>query len=144
MDFATSVRTCFAKYVDFSGRARRSEFWWFVLFTAIVGIVASVVDTALGTDYDVRQGGLVNTLASLVLVLPQLAVGARRLHDIGRSGWWQLLGIIPVIGWIFLLVWFCTDSRRRDNQYGPSPKQEPGTYEPPTPPPPYGSGSDGS
>ena len=144
MDFATSVRTCFAKYVDFSGRARRSEFWWFVLFTAIVGIIASVIDEVLGTDYDTRQGGLVNTLASLVLIHPQLAVGARRLHDIGKSGWWQLLGIIPIIGWIFLLIWFCTDSRRGDNHYGPSPKQEPGAYQPPAPPPPYGSGPYGS
>jgi uncharacterized membrane protein YhaH (DUF805 family) len=143
MDFMTSVRTCFAKYVDFSGRARRSEFWWFVLFTVIVGIVTNVIDAILGTDYDTQQGGLVNTLASLFLLIPQLAVGARRLHDIGKSGWWQLLGLIPIIGWVFLLIWFCTDSKG-DNQYGPNPKQERGGYEPPTTPPPYGSGQYGA
>ena len=98
MDFMTAVRTCLSKYVDFSGRARRSEFWWFALFTFLVGIVTGVIDSILGTDYDNSTGGLVNSLGSLALLLPSLAVAVRRLHDTGRSGWWILLGLIPGAG----------------------------------------------
>ena len=89
MDFMTAVRTCLSKYVDFSGRARRSEFWYFVLFTFLVGIVASILDGVLGTDYDDRGGGLSVRSPALALLLPWLAVGVRRLHDTGRSGWWH-------------------------------------------------------
>lgn len=143
MDFMTAVRTCLSKYVDFSGRARRSEYWFFALFGFLVGIVTSVIDMVLGTDYDgSTSGGLVNTVVSLALFLPSLAVGVRRLHDTDRSGWWILIGIIPIIGWILLLVWFCTDSKP-SNQYGPSPKSEPGAYQPPAAPPPYGGGQYG-
>lgn len=143
MDFMTAVRTCFSKYVDFSARARRSEFWYFVLFTFLVGIVAGILDGILGTDYDGGSGGLISTLTSLGLFLPQLAVGARRLHDIGRSGWWQLIGIIPVVGWIIVIVWFATDTKPGANQYGPDPKNgAPGAY-PPPPAEPYGTGQYG-
>lgn len=142
MDFMTAVRTCLSKYVDFSGRARRSEFWYFVLFTFIVGIVASILDTVLGTDYDTGSGGLISTVTSLGLLLPQLAVGARRLHDINKSGWWQLIGIIPIIGWILVIVWFATDTKSGDNRFGADPKNGPtGAY--PPPPPAYGSGQYG-
>lgn len=144
MDFMTAVRTCFSKYVDFSGRARRSEFWYFVLFTLLVGVVSGVVDSILGTDFD-TSGGLINSVTSLALFLPSLAVAVRRLHDIGRSGWWILLGLIPIVGWIIVIVWYCTDTRRGDNQYGPDPKYGPsdGTYPPPPPAAPYGSGQYG-
>jgi uncharacterized membrane protein YhaH (DUF805 family) len=158
MDFMTAVRTCLSKYVDFSGRARRSEFWYFVLFSFLVGIVATVLDLVLGTDDFNNGNGLVNTLAGLALLLPSIAVAARRLHDIGRSGWWQLIGlaslpviyVVPLLGLLVLLgtvillvVWFCTDSKD-DNQYGPHPKREAGTggY-PPPPAEPYGSGQYG-
>lgn len=159
MDFMTSVRTCWSKYATFSGRARRSEFWWFVLFTFLVGIVATVVDLALGTDEFNEGNGVVGTLTGLVLLLPSIAVAARRLHDIGRSGWWQLVGfaaipvilLAPVLGLavllgslVLLLVWFCTDSRP-DNHHGPNPKTpvppHGGGY-PPVPPP-YGGGTYG-
>jgi uncharacterized membrane protein YhaH (DUF805 family) len=144
MDFMTAVRTCFAQYVGFSGRARRSEFWYFVLFTFLVGAVANILDEILGTDYDTGSGGLLSTVASLALLLPQVAVGARRLHDIDRSGWWQLIGIIPIIGWILVIVWFATDTKPGDNQYGPNPKTGPtGGYPPPPPAAPYGSGQYG-
>lgn len=143
MDFMTAVRTCLSKYVDFSGRARRSEFWFWVLFNFLVGVVANILDSILGTDYDgATSGGLINTLVGLALFLPSLAVAARRLHDTGRSGWWLLLILIPVLGWIALLVFYCLDSTS-DNQYGPNPKREPGAYQPPTAPPPYGSGQYG-
>jgi len=143
MDFMTAVRTCFAKYVGFSGRARRSELWYFVLFTFLVGIVTSILDAVLGTGYDDTTGGLVNTLGSLVLFLPSLAVGVRRLHDTDRSGWWILIGIIPIVGWILLIVWYCTDTKPGDNQYGPDPKHgASGDHQPPAAP--YGSGQYGA
>lgn len=140
MDFMTAVRTCLSKYVDFSGRARRSEYWYFALFNLIVSIVASIVDSVIGTDYDTVSGGIISTIASLALLLPGLAAGVRRLHDTDRSGWWILIGLIPIIGWILLIVWYCTDSKP-DNQYGPNPKGAGAAgYPPPPPAEPYGSG----
>jgi uncharacterized membrane protein YhaH (DUF805 family) len=120
MPFPDAVKICFNKYVDFNGRARRSEFWWWVLFTFLLSIVASIIDAILGTRSS-SGTGLIETLTSLAVLLPSLAVGARRLHDTGRSGWWQLLWIVIVIGWIILIVWYCLDSHA-DNKYGPSPK----------------------
>ena len=144
MSFPDAVRSGLQNYVNFSGRARRSEYWYFVLFTFLLGIVANIIDNILGTDYDTSNGGLVNTLVSLAVLLPSLAAGVRRLHDTGRSGWWMLLVFAIIIGWIILLVWFCTDSKP-DNQYGPNPKTGPqGAYPPPPPPAPYGSGDYGS
>jgi len=146
MDFMTAVRTCLSKYVDFSGRARRSEYWYFALFGFLVGVATTLLDGVLGTSYDVGSGGLLNTVGSLALFLPSLAAGVRRLHDTDRSGWWILIGIIPIVGWIILLVWFCTDSKP-DNKYGPNPKTGPagydGGYPPPPPAAPYGSGQYG-
>jgi uncharacterized membrane protein YhaH (DUF805 family) len=120
MSFADAVRTCLNKYTDFSGRARRSEYWYFFLFNILVSIVASIIDAIIGT----RSGsfGLVEAIAGLALLLPGLAVGARRLHDTTRSGWWLLIGLIPIIGAIVLIIFFVQDSHG-DNQYGPSPKQ---------------------
>jgi uncharacterized membrane protein YhaH (DUF805 family) len=120
MSFQDAVRTCLQKYVDFSGRARRSELWFFVLFNVIVSVVASIIDGILGT----RSGygyGTIQGLASLALLLPNLAVGARRLHDTGRSAWWLLIGLVPLVGAIVLIVFYVQDSQG-DNQYGPSPK----------------------
>ena len=100
----------------------------------------------IGTDYDgATSGGLIQTVVGLAFFLPSLAVAVRRLHDTDRSGWWILIGLIPIIGWIPLLVWFCTDSKA-DNQYGPNPKNAgpDGGYPPPPPAEPYGSGQYGS
>jgi uncharacterized membrane protein YhaH (DUF805 family) len=140
MDFMTAVRTCLSKYVDFSGRARRSEYWFFALFTFLVSVVTSILDSIIGTDYGNGSGGLLNTVASLAFLLPGLAVGARRLHDTGKSGWWLLLALIPIIGWIALIVFFVQDSKPGDNQYGPNPKTGAAGGYPPPPPPAYGSG----
>ncbi|MGA8249083.1 MAG: DUF805 domain-containing protein [Nocardioides sp.] len=120
MSFADAVRTCLNKYADFSGRARRSEYWFFFLFNVLVSIVASIIDAIIGT----RSGsfGLIEGIAALALLLPGLAVGARRLHDTTKSGWWLLIGLIPIIGAIVLIIFFVQDSHP-DNQYGPSPKQ---------------------
>jgi uncharacterized membrane protein YhaH (DUF805 family) len=120
MSFQDAVRTCLQqKYAAFSGRARRSEYWYFVLFTVIVSFVASIIDSILGTRGS--GTGLVGAIASLALLLPGIGVGIRRLHDTGRSGWWLLIGLIPIVGAIVLLVFFVQDSQP-DNQYGANPK----------------------
>jgi uncharacterized membrane protein YhaH (DUF805 family) len=133
MSFQDAVRTCLQKYVTFSGRARRSELWFFVLFNVIVSIVASFIDVIIGTRYG-NGSGLVQNLASLALLLPNLAVGARRLHDTSRSAWWLLLGLVPIVGWIVLIVFYVQDSHG-ENQYGPSPKGLGGAAYPEMPPP---------
>ncbi|WP_338589666.1 DUF805 domain-containing protein [Shewanella khirikhana] len=102
------------KYADFTGRARRKEYWMFVLFYLIFYLVTVGIDMALGTTF-------IAAIFSLGLLLPSLAIGARRLHDTGRSGWWQLLYFIPLIGAIVLLVFFCQDSQD-ENDYGANPK----------------------
>ncbi len=105
-----------------SGRARRSEYWFFILFTAIVGAVGGILDAILGTRSGMYGGtGPIQGILQLALLLPTLAVGARRLHDTGRSGWWLLIGLIPLVGWIILIVFFVQDSHPA-NQYGPNPK----------------------
>jgi uncharacterized membrane protein YhaH (DUF805 family) len=121
MGFAEAVQTCLQKYVGFSGRARRSEYWWFFLFTVLVSMVASVLDSIFGTMSDTTNVGLIGSIASLALLLPSIAVAIRRLHDTSRSGWWILIGLIPIVGWIILIVFYCQDSHG-ENQYGPSPK----------------------
>ncbi len=117
MSFADAIKSCFSQYVGFAGRARRSEFWYFYLFTIIVSIVASVLQRAVSNS----SSGVITGIVGLALILPSLAVGVRRLHDTGRSGWWILIGLIPVIGTIVLIVFYVQDSHS-DNQYGPSPK----------------------
>lgn len=111
MNFTQAISSCLQQYATFSGRAMRSEFWWFALFTVIVNIVASMF------------GELVNSLVSLALLVPSIAVGARRLHDIGKSGWLQLLWIIPLIGWVILIYWAVQPSEG-PNAYG-SPEAPP-------------------
>lgn len=123
MSFQDAIRVCLQrKYADFTGRARRSEYWFFFLFTALAGLVGSILDSL----FNIRSGtyggtGPIQGLIQLALLLPGLAVGARRLHDTGRSGWWLLIALIPVVGWIILLVFFLQDSQP-DNKYGPNPK----------------------
>ena len=93
MNFGQAISTCFSKYATFSGRASRPEFWWFFLFQILVSIAASML------------GDVVAGLVSLAVLLPALAVGARRLHDIGKSGWWQLI-MLTVIGLLLLIYWW--------------------------------------
>lgn len=120
MDFKTAVSTALHKYATFSGRARRSEYWWFVLFQTLISIVATVIDAGVfGTEWD--STGPASVVTTLALLLPSLAVTVRRLHDCGRSGWWFLIVLIPLVGAIVLLVCTLKDSVA-DNQYGPSPK----------------------
>lgn len=93
MTFGESISTCFKKYATFDGRATRSEYWWFFLFTFLVSL-------ALGIFSEVLSG-----VFTLGVLLPSLAVGARRLHDIDKSGWFLLVWFIPIIGWIIMIVW---------------------------------------
>ena len=109
MNFADSIKLCFSKYVDFNGRAKRPEFWWFVLFCVLVSMALSIVSSIL------------SGLFSLATLLPALAAGARRLHDTNRSGWWQLIGLIPVIGLIVMIVFCAQEGESADNQYGAVP-----------------------
>jgi len=99
MTFAESIRTCFNKYADFNGTASRSEFWWFMLFIVLVGAALSLLSTTLAS------------LFYLAVLLPDLAVGARRLHDTGKSGWWQLLLIVP-LGVIVLIIFWVQEPKR--------------------------------
>lgn len=130
MDFKTSVTTCLSKYATFSGRAIRSELWWFVLFNVILSIVAGVLDRTLFGVHDMHtsmgdgsmgfnyQPSLIGSVVSLALLLPNLAVAARRLHDIDKSGWWMLIGIIPVIGWLILIYWYVQEGTKGPNRFG--------------------------
>ena len=104
------------KYAVFSGRARRKEYWLFLLINLLVALGIAIVESLIGT------GGLLGSLYALGVFIPSLAVAVRRLHDTNRSGWWLLIGLIPLIGLIVLIVFFVQDSDAGDNAYGPNPK----------------------
>ncbi len=126
------------QYADFSGRARRTEFWMFVLFNAIALIILGILDnllgfstTTMGTGSIAVSGGILTAIYQLAVLIPSLAVGARRLHDTGKSGWWQLLALIPLVGAIILIVFWATAGDPSPNQHGVNPKQASGTpYQP--------------
>ena len=111
-------------YINFQGRARRKAYWMFVLFNIIAAVLAGALDGVLGLGGESGYGPI-SGLYSLAVFLPGLALAVRRLHDTGRTGWWMLIGLIPVIGWIVLLVFFVQDSQPGSNQYGPNPKEAP-------------------
>lgn len=104
MGFLESIKTCFGKYATFSGRARRSEFWWFALLNFILGCIP-----------------VINIIWALVVFIPTIAVGVRRLHDTGRSGWWYLLCLIPIAN-LVLIYFFICDSQAGANEHGENPK----------------------
>jgi uncharacterized membrane protein YhaH (DUF805 family) len=110
MDFVTSVTTVLKKYVDFKGRASRSEYWWFALAALIVYIVLSFVSLPL------------YGIAALLLLLPTLAVGVRRLHDMGKTGWWMLIAIVPLVN-LLLLYFAVQPSEQGTNQWGDQPAE---------------------
>ncbi|MDM0105514.1 DUF805 domain-containing protein [Variovorax sp. J22R24] len=109
MNFQQAVQTCFRKYVDFSGRASRPEYWWFILAYVVLAFVTGFIHEYL------------YFIVVLAFLLPLLAAGARRLHDIGKSGWWLLLGLIPVLGGLVLLYFTVQPSQPESNEYGPPP-----------------------
>jgi uncharacterized membrane protein YhaH (DUF805 family) len=121
MGLPDAVRSVLGQYANFSGRARRSEFWWFYLANFLASIVAAIIDSA------VVGGPLFQWIVTLALLVPGLAVGARRLHDTGRSGWWQLIAFVPLVGIIVLIVFWAQDGHPGSNQHGASPKYPPAT-----------------
>ena len=121
MNMMQSISTVFSKYITFAGRAQRSEYWWFTLFVIIGSIVAASFDTVLGSMNFTYGTGVIGVIFSLVTFLPVWAVEVRRLHDIGKSGWWLLLILIPLIGAIILLIWLIRKGTEGDNAYGPDP-----------------------
>jgi len=110
-------------YATFSGRARRSEYWYFVLFNMIFAIVAVILDNVLGTAIEGVGYGPIYGLYVLAVFLPGLAVSVRRLHDVGKSGWFFFIVLIPLIGAIWLLVLMAKDSNVGENEYGAYPKE---------------------
>ncbi len=108
------------KYAVFSGRARRKEYWMFGLFYLIFAIVLGIIDGILGIGGE--DGGLLSGLYVLAMLIPSIAVTIRRLHDTDHSGWWLLIGLVPLIGGIILLIFTLQDSQSGENQYGPNPK----------------------
>jgi uncharacterized membrane protein YhaH (DUF805 family) len=119
------------EYANFSGRARRTEFWMFTLFSAIASIVLGLLDTLFGTATVYGNGtvvtftpGILQGIYALAVLIPTLAVTVRRLHDTDRTGWWLLIGLIPIVGGIVLLVFMCLDGTRGPNRYGVDPKQD--------------------
>lgn len=119
MSFKDAVITALTKkYAIFGGRARRSEFWWVQLAQFLAGIVVGIIDLALDTE-------ILGVVLTLALFIPLLAVGARRLHDTGRSGWWQLLHLVLFFGTIVLIVFWTRPSEPGTNKYGPNPVGEP-------------------
>ena len=106
------------KYADFSGRATRQQYWMFMLFYILIYIGLSLIETAFGSS----GIGILSLLFTLGLLVPSIAILARRLHDIGKSGWWMLLALIPLVGAIIVLVFTILDSEKESNQYGESTK----------------------
>lgn len=104
-------------YADFNGRATRTQYWMFYLFFIIIYVGLAIIDSIIGIQ-------LLSSLFALAVIIPFIAIAARRLHDTNRSGWWQLISLIPVIGPIVLIVFLATDTQREDNQYGPNPKAD--------------------
>jgi len=112
MGFSEAVRSGFEHYATFDGRASRPAFWWWTLFAILAGIAANIVDAILGVP-------IFTLVVGLGLLLPNLSVAIRRLHDTGRTGWWILIGLIPLIGFIVLLIFYVQAGDPGENEYGP-------------------------
>jgi uncharacterized membrane protein YhaH (DUF805 family) len=117
MTFGEAIRSGFNNYVGFSGRAARSEYWYWVLFVILVSMVTAILDAAL---FPFNQVSPLNSIAALVLLLPGIAVAVRRLHDMDHAGWWVLIALTG-IGALALLVWFCFKGTDGPNRFGPDP-----------------------
>lgn len=113
MGFGEAIQTVFSKYATFSGRASRSEFWYFALFTFLVQLVFAIVGFAAQ-----NIGDILSIIFGLAVFIPSLAVGARRLHDIDRTGWWQLIMLVPLVGIIVLIVFWVMKGSEGPNRFG--------------------------
>jgi uncharacterized membrane protein YhaH (DUF805 family) len=123
MGFQEAIRAVLARYSDFSGRSRRSEYWYWSLALFLAYVVAVILFAIVKP-----LGVIVYVLVFLAAIVPSLAVAVRRLHDTNKSGWWLLFGFVPLVGSLLLLVFMCIDSDRQPNKYGASPKGEPAGY----------------
>lgn len=113
------------KYMVFTGRSRRTEYWTFTLINIAIAFIISVLGSILGSIAGILATilGIVSLLFTLAMLLPGIAVGIRRLHDTGRSGWWMLIGLVPLVGVLILIYFLVLDSQPGSNQYGPNPKE---------------------
>lgn len=109
-------------YANFSGRARRSEYWYFLLCYYIITILAVIIDNTFGLAMDMLGYGLITVLVALVHFIPSLSLVVRRLHDVEKSGWFYLISLIPLVGFIWLIVLYCTEGTKGENKYGEDPK----------------------
>ena len=116
MNFITAIKLCFIKYAQFSGRASRSEFWFFVLFGILGSWIAIIIDTMI-LNYSWEKDGPVYLIFQIIILIPSIAVGARRLHDLNKSGWWQLL-VFTIIGLIPLIYWWSKIGENKKNNHG--------------------------
>ena len=108
--FSEAIGLGFKNYINFSGRATRAEYWWWFLFIVVTGVVLAIIDGVTGI-------GVLLNIFNLATLIPGLALGARRLHDIGKSGWWQLLWFAIIVGWIIMIVWYCKPGNQLGNKY---------------------------
>jgi uncharacterized membrane protein YhaH (DUF805 family) len=116
--FTEAIRSALSRYAEFSGRARRAEFWYFQLFASVINVVIVLIGAAFDcNEFAVIVAGLI----ALALILPGLGVTVRRLHDVDRSGWWIFIPLLPVVGSILLLVWECSRGTPGTNRFGPDP-----------------------
>jgi uncharacterized membrane protein YhaH (DUF805 family) len=120
MGFKDAISSGFRNYIGFSGRAARSEYWYWALFILLLQIVAWLIDMTL-FGFNTTGVNPIGVLVSLATLLPGIALSVRRLHDIDRLGWWVLLGLIPVVGWIVLIYWACLRGTVGKNRFGPDP-----------------------
>ena len=127
MGFSEAIQSGFNNYANFEGRASRPAYWWWFLFTWIVSIIAQLLDNmtrigGIGSESYLNMWvGIISAIVGLALFLPSLGVMIRRLHDTDRSGWWWLIGIIPIIGWIILIFFLASPATPGENRYGPPP-----------------------
>ena len=122
MGFGEAIRTCFSKYATFAGRAPRSEYWWFTLFTSIVATLALIPVFAAGGPEQVAPWMLAPVgIVLLAMFLPGPAVSVRRLHDSNRSGWWYLINLVPYVGGLVFLVFMLLPGTDGENRFGPRP-----------------------
>ncbi|AOK51470.1 DUF805 domain-containing protein [Burkholderia stagnalis] len=122
MNFTDAIQSVFNQYARFDGRARRAEYWYFALLTFIVSIACQLVTMVGRSENTIALLlAIAALLVSLALIVPSLSVTVRRLHDIGRSGWFLLIALIPVVGGIILLVWMCSRGNNGPNRFGPDP-----------------------
>jgi uncharacterized membrane protein YhaH (DUF805 family) len=117
-------KVVFENYANFNGRARRSEVWYYILANIIILITAAVIDSSTGLNFEPLPYGVIYSIYALATFLPGIALAIRRLHDVGKSGWFLLISLLPIIGSIWMLVLFCTDGDHGKNDYGQDPKND--------------------